>query len=83
MEVTGEMGYAGSEYYRAERAHMIAESLGIPFGAAWRVMNCVCKRTYDSEADATAEAEKWGQEAYRCDICGKWHARTARNADEA
>ena len=67
------------ERARAERAHEIAVFLGVPFDAAWKVANCVCKVFYMSEGDAAKGAGesnmRWGNRVkpYRCPICGRWH----------
>lgn len=66
-----------NEYRRAERAHAIAEELGIPFGAAFRVATCIGKVSFRCREDAERAAEEWRhrcpQEPYRCPICGRWH----------
>lgn len=72
-------------YVRAARAHDIAETLDIPFGAAWRVANCVMKAAYATEEDALLVADRWRgsrpQTPYRCDICGRWHLASDHDRD--
>lgn len=63
-------------YAQAARAHEIANTLGIEFGAAWRVANCVNKArfmTEDKARDYAADKGHGGQRPYQCDICGGWH----------
>lgn len=73
-------------FARAARAHDIAEALNIPFGAAWRVANCVMKSAYATEEDAAFVANRWKdshpQTPYRCDICGRWHLSSGNGSDE-
>lgn len=65
------------EYVTGVRAHNIANELGIEYGAAWRVAQCMGKKRYRTEAEAREVADEWGQEPYRCELCGCWHNRHA------
>ena len=64
---------ASADYAKAAHAHAIAVNLDIPFGAAWRIATCLHKRSYRTKEEADEDAEKWGQRAYKCDICTGWH----------
>lgn len=66
------------EYAIASRAHEIATSLDIPFGAAWQVAQCLAKASYETREDAQAVAARYGQRVYECPICGRFHASSGR-----
>lgn len=63
-----------------ERAHEIANYLGIPYGAAWKVAKCVLKASFPTEERARQTADEWNQDVYRCPICGSWHT-TSRDGN--
>lgn len=67
---------ASREYSLAAHANALSTTLDIPFGAAWRVVNCLHKYTYQSRAEALDHIRDSGYRAYQCDICNKWHITT-------
>lgn len=74
------------KYGLAYRAHCISNALSIPYGAAWRVANCLCKVSYETQEEADRAAKYWTasaapQDSYECDICGKWHLTAIREEE--
>lgn len=69
-----------NQYKRALAAHNAADYLHVPFEDAWQVVTCMEKTVYATERAARDAAKKYGQEAYRCDVCGRWHCRSKKGS---
>lgn len=65
------------DFEKAERAHELANSLSIPFCAAWKIAACVTKVAYATEGEARQKMKSQpNQKPYKCPICGRWHMTT-------
>lgn len=60
------------------RAHNIADFLGVPYGDAWQVAQCEHKRPFATKDAALEWGEVWGQGAYECPVCHRWHCTNNR-----
>lgn len=71
-----------SVYRKSVTAHQIAVYLDVDYESAWQVVTCIEKRGYGDEREARRVAREWGQHAYRCPVCHRWHLTKRAQGDD-